>query len=59
MSLGKSGIESIDVDDGILLIAKTEGAQETVDLDIWVVGPDANVVTVLALIPEPSVLSSM
>jgi len=47
--LGKSGIERFDADNSVLLIVKTEGVQHTVNLDIWVVRPDTNVIAVLVV----------
>ena len=46
-SLSGSGDERFDAGDGVLLIVKTESAQQTVDFDIRFARPNADVVTVL------------
>ena len=47
--LSESGVEGFNVDNGVLLVVKPESAQQTVNLDIWVGGPDADVITVLVI----------
>ena len=47
--LSESGVEGFNVDNGVLLVVKPKSAQQTVNLDIWVGRPDADVVTVLVI----------
>jgi len=47
-NLGESGIERLDVDDSVLII-ETESAQQTVNLNIRIARPDADVITVLVV----------
>jgi len=37
-NLGGGGVGIFDVGDGVILIVKTEGAQQTVGLEIWLCG---------------------
>jgi len=48
-SLSESGVEGFNVDNGVLLIAKTQSVQQAVNLDIWVARPYADVVTMLVI----------
>ena len=48
-NLGKSRIKRFNVDDGILLVVKSESAQQTVNLDVWVAWPNTDVVTMLVV----------
>ena len=48
-NLGESGVERFNVDNSILLVVKSESAQQAVNLDIWVGRPDADVVTMLVV----------
>ena len=46
-NLSQSGVERLDVNDGILLVVKTESEEKTSNFDLSVGGPDTDVVTVL------------
>lgn len=48
-NLGKSGIQRVYTDDGILLVVETKGAKQSVNLDIRVCGPDTDVITMLII----------
>jgi hypothetical protein len=48
-NLGKSRIKRFNVNDGILLVVKSESTQQTVNFDIRVAWPDTDVVTVLVV----------
>lgn len=46
-NLSESRVKRFNADDGILLVVKSQSAQQTVDLDIRIARPDTDVVTVL------------
>lgn len=45
--LGKSRVQRLNTDDGILLVVKPESTQKALNLQIGVNGPDTQVVTML------------
>jgi hypothetical protein len=49
----KGRVEGFDANDGVPLLREAECAQKALHLDVWVGGPNANVVTVLVCYARP------
>lgn len=52
-NLGESGVERINIYDCIFLVVKSKRTKQTIDLNVRVDGPDADVISVLVCDARP------